>query len=66
MNFVEKGHHLTVIAAFSIIALFACSFAASGSFAKLLSPQHQSAAVVATQADGFDGLVPPPPPPPRT
>jgi hypothetical protein len=62
MNFVEKGHHLTIVAAVSIVALFACSFAGSGSLAKSPSLQHQPV----MQAAGFDGLVPPPPPPPRT
>lgn len=66
MNFVEKGHHLTVVAAFSIAALFACSFAGPGSLAKSLSLQHQPVPAVVMQADGLDGLIPPPPPPPRT
>ncbi len=65
MNFEEKGDPLTVLAVFSIVALFACSFAGPGSLAK--SPlQHQSVPAVVIQADALDGLVPPPPPPPRS
>ncbi len=66
MNFVEKVHHVTVLAAFSAIMLFACAFAGPGSLAKSRSLQHQQIPAVVMQADGLDGLVPPPPPPPRT
>lgn len=66
MNLENKGHHLTLIAVFSSFALIACSFAASGSFAKSLSPQHRPPVALVAQANAFDGLVPPPPPPPRT